>query len=63
MKPKVAVVGGGLAEASLAKGTYIGLLSRVDSLVSPKVGFVAEGHFTHAAHERLLSCMNPLMHM
>lgn len=59
----MAVVGGGLAEASLAEGTLIGLLSRVGSLMSPKVGFVGEGHFTCAAHKGLLSCMNPLMHM
>lgn len=61
VKPKMAVVGGGLAEASLAEGTLIGLLSRVGSLMSPKVGFVGEGHFTCAAHKGLLSCVNPLM--
>ena len=31
--------------------------------MSPKVGFVGEGHFTCAAREGLLSCVNPLMHM
>lgn len=58
----MAVVGGGLAEASLAEGTLIGLLSRVGSLMSPKVGFVGEGH-SMCCTQGLLSCVNPLMHM
>ena len=63
VKPQMAVVGGRLAEASLAEGTLIGLLSCVGSLMSAKVGFVGEGHFTRAAREGLLSCVDPLMHM